>query len=266
MFLSLLLTFLGLCVCNEEILNQIDAAEITKMVSIERGTFFMGSQFFLEGSKIAPTKVLDGAKPRRKAQVKSFFLDEHTVSNLQFAKFFKDKEYVTEAEKFGWSFVLEGFVSPETLSEVDGKEGLGRVKDASHWLGVKGASWGRPFGPDSSFVSFLDYPAVHISFNDALDYCTHYGKRLPSEKEWEYAARNGYLNATYPWGNNTYIENQFNLWQGKFPKQNTKEDGYIGISPVKSYNSNNYGVYNLLGNTWEWVSGGTSEKVLERHI
>mmetsp|Transcript_23651 Transcript_23651/g.34684 ORF Transcript_23651/g.34684 Transcript_23651/m.34684 type:complete len:343 (-) Transcript_23651:52-1080(-) len=245
-------------------IEEINHAQLSHMAYITGGSYYMGSQYFKKGDKIAPAGVMDGAKPRRKVTVKPFYMDKTTVSNLQFAKFVKDTEYISEAEKFGWSFVLDGLVSPDTRAEVDGENGLGRVKDAPHWLGVKGASWGRPLGPDSSFAFFGGYPAVHISYDDAQAYCNHYGLRLPSEKEWEFAARNGYVNKTYPWGNDTYVDNQFNLWQGKFPHQNTIADGFVGVAPVDSYEPNTYGVYNLLGNVWEWVSGGTAEKRILR--
>lgn len=162
-----------------------------------------------------------------------------------------------------WSFVLDSLASPEVVEEVDGEMGYGRVKDAKHWMAVGGASWKHPFGLDSEIDDLSDHPVVHVSYKDGVEYCAWVGRRLATEKEWEYAARGGRVNQTYPWGM-TPVARRMNIWDGDFPKENTVIDGYHGVAPVKSFPPNDFGVYNMLGNVWEWVQGGTSEKRIMR--
>ncbi|NWZ74102.1 SUMF2 enzyme, partial [Acrocephalus arundinaceus] len=112
----------------------------------------------------------------------------------------------------------------------------------------------QPSGPGSSIKDRLDYPVLHVSWNDAQAFCAWKGKRLPSEEEWEFAARGGLQQRMYPWGNN-FQPNRTNLWQGDFPQGDTAEDGYHGVSPVTAFPAqNSYGLYDLLGNTWEWTA------------
>ena len=159
--------------------------------------------------------------------------------------------------------MLELLASEDTIKLVDDKEkGLGRVKDTPWWMGVEKAYWRRPEGPDSSIKDRGDHPVVHVSWNDAVAYCKWAGRRLPTEKEWEFAARGGLDGSAgnvYPWGIDPYGA-QCNSWEGEFPRANTEEDGYTGTAPVDEYEPNGYGIYNMCGNVWEWVDGGTKEK------
>jgi formylglycine-generating enzyme required for sulfatase activity len=160
-------------------------------------------------------------------------------------------EYVTEAELFGWSFVLDSLASSAVVAEVDGKTGYGRVKTAKHWMAVKGANWYSPFGIDSS--SEIMFPVVHVSYKDAQEYCSWAGKRLPSEHEWELAARGGRHNQSYPWGDK-YKARRMNIWEGKFPEENLLSDGFHGVAPVLTYPPQTpLGLHNMLGNVWEWT-------------
>ncbi|XP_057893473.1 inactive C-alpha-formylglycine-generating enzyme 2 isoform X2 [Melospiza georgiana] len=131
------------------------------------------------------------------------------------------------------------------------KQGL---QSAPWWLPIEKAFWRQPSGPGSSIKDRLDYPVLHVSWNDAQAFCAWQGKRLPSEEEWEFAARGGLQQRMYPWGNK-FQANRTNLWQGDFPREDTAEDGYHGVSPVTAFPAqNSYGLYDLLGNTWEWTA------------
>eukprot|EP01040_Poterioochromonas_malhamensis_P006566 gene6566-7070_t len=234
--------------------SEASAIPLNDQIHLKGGTYWFGSQLEVQGVVLF-NGGKDGADPRKKTKVKNFAIDVDCVTNAQFQDFVKQTGYLTEAELFQWSFVLENQVSEETKEIVDGENGLGRVKDSPHWMGVVGASWSHPYGPDSSVDDLLDYPAVHISYHDAYEYCTWAGRRLPTEKEWEYAARGGRVNETYPWGD-VPRSKRMNIWEGEFPKGNTLKDGYLGPAPVKSFPPNDYGLYNMLGNVWEWVTGG----------
>lgn len=241
-----------------------EAVILTDQVYIEGGEYWFGTQLDIKG-KIRPASVNDGSKPRIKAKVKSLHLDVDCVTNKQFEDFVRATDYVTEAELYGWSFVLEFEASKSVVEEVDGEMGYGRVRDAQHWMAVRNASWRNPFGLDSDFAGLKlhEYPVVHMSFKDAAEYCAWAGLRLSSEKEWEYAARGGLVNNTYPWGNRLK-KNRMNVWEGKFPEiSDVLEDGYRGLATVKTYQPNAFGIYNMIGNVWEWVSGGKkNERIL----
>ena len=129
-----------------------------------------------------------------------------------------------------------------------------RVQGAEWWIQVSGASWHAPSGPGSSAVG--SHPAVHVSWNDAVAYANWAGKRLPTEAEWEYTARGGLEQARYPWGDDFPIGQaaRANIFEGTFPTHDTGEDGYVGTAPADSYDPNRYGLYNMVGNVWEWTN------------
>lgn len=240
---------------------------LTEQVLLGGDTFWMGQQV---PSKVPRNKdektVTDGAEPKRKVKVKAFYLDKDAVSISQFRAFVKETKYVTEAEQYGWSFVLEYFASIATVETSDSR--LGRVKDATHWLAVEGADWRHPEGPDSFSTkgdrAAREYPVTHVSLNDASEYCAWAGLRLPSEAEWEFAARGGLTNMSYPWGDEL-LPGRMNIWEGAFPKENTLEDGYAGVAPLDAYPPQTAtGLRHILGNVWEWVRGGTKKQSILR--
>ena len=203
----------------------------------------------------------DGAMKARNVRIRPFAIDPFAVSNEQFGRFVREKRYKTEAENYQWSFVLEAVASNATINETDRDGGLGRVRDSPWWMGVMGAFWRRPEGPDSSVRGRAHHAAVHISWNDAHAYCEWAGRRLPTELEWEFAARGGLEDEPFPWGDATHdMHARLNAWEGEFPSENTERDGHVGQGPVDAYAPNAFGMYNMVGNVWEWCDGGTAEK------
>lgn len=194
----------------------------------------------------------DGEGPVRTVTVSPFLIDATTVTNRQFATFVKATGYETDAERFGWSFVFHLLVGPEQQRNLMDAV----VPGAPWWRAVSGATWRAPEGPGTSIAHRPQHPVVHVSWHDAVAYATWAGKRLPTEAEWERAARGGLDQARFPWGDELVPKNRWrcNIWQGRFPAQNTEDDGYLGTAPVKSYPPNGYGLYQVAGNVWEWCA------------
>jgi formylglycine-generating enzyme len=192
----------------------------------------------------------DGEGPIRDVEVRPFLIDRCAVSNDDFAVFVADTFYVTEAEKFGWSYVFVGFL-PGKLRRISP-----RPEVTPWWAAVTGAYWQAPEGPGSDIETRGDHPVVHVSWNDAVAYSAWVGKRLPTEAEWEYAARGGHDQWRYPWGNELTPggRHMTNIWQGRFPVRNTVEDGFAGTAPVTAFPPNDFGLHNMAGNVWEWCA------------
>jgi len=212
------------------------------MVYIENGKYVMGTD--------NPVFVADGESPARPVELDGYYIDIHEVSNAKFASFVQATKYVTEAEKFRSSFVFEGIVSNDLKAKI-----AQAVAAAPWWLPVE-AAWNHPEGPDTSISERMDHPVIHVSWNDAVEYCRFHGKRLPTEAEWEVACQGGLRERLYPWGNkpNPHGKHWMNIWQGKFPYDNSKEDGWISTAPVDSFPvQNKYGLHHIVGNVWEWT-------------
>jgi formylglycine-generating enzyme required for sulfatase activity len=211
------------------------------MVRLEGGSFLMGT----DSNEGFPA---DGEGPVREVHVDPFYIDVHHVTNAEFQAFVDDTGYTTDAEEYGWSFVFQGFVPERKAKRAR------RVQSAPWWCAIKDACWKWPFGRGSHISNRMDHPVVHISWNDAQAYCEWAGLRLPTEAEWEYAARGGLRQKTYPWGDELKPggEHRCNIWQGTFPEHNTGDDGYEYTSPVKAFPPNGYGLYDMAGNAWGW--------------
>ena len=231
---------------DEEIFISPASSEISleNMVRLPGGNFLMGT----EDKEGFP---LDGEGPVREISLDPFYIDITTVTNESFSQFIEETGYVTDAERFGWSFVFYGL-----LSEEDKKSDQQVAAGTPWWCAIQGAKWNSPEATNSDIKDRMDHPVVHVSWNDAQAFCKWANKRLPTEAEWEYAARGGLVQKRFPWGDEL-MENgthHCNIWQGEFPRMNTLEDGYFGTAPAKSFQPNGFGLFNVAGNVWEWCN------------
>lgn len=211
-------------------------------VPLAGGDFMMGDAFG-EGY---PT---DGEQSPHPVRVDPFLMDVTAVTVAQFAAFVAATGYRTEAEIEGSSAVFHLAVQAKR-KHVLGSFGM------PWWVGVQGADWRHPFGPLSDTGGLEDHPVVHVTHNDALVYCRWAGRALPTEAEWEYAARGGLAESRYAWGDELTPDGQHraNIWQGVFPSFNSAEDGWLATAPVRSFAPNGFGLYQMAGNVWEWCA------------
>ncbi len=231
------------------------------MVWIPAGTFEQGA---VSQDKMA----MHYEKPSHTVTVDGFYMDITEVTNAQFSKFIEETNYITTAERtINWEEMKaqlpegtpkphDSILQPGSLLFKKTKTSVPNLYDFSQWWKwTIGANWKHPNGKDSSIKGKENHPVVHISFDDAIAYCQWAGKRLPTEAEWEYAARGGKKNNIYFWGNDvTQLSKHVNSWEGEFPVFNTAVDGFEKRAPVKSYPANYFGLYDISGNVWEWTS------------
>ena len=194
----------------------------------------------------------DDEGPVRPVTLNRFHIGRYSVTNALFARFVEATGFVSEAERFGWSFVFHLLVSPQARKRGD----VRRVPGLEWWRAVDGACWYRPEGRGSHVRARDNHPVVHVSHNDALAFCEWAGTRLPTEAEWERAARGRLEQKRYAWGDELTPGgvHHCNIWQGEFPRINTGEDGYIGTCPVDAFTPNGFGLFNMAGNVWEWCA------------
>jgi sulfatase modifying factor 1 len=237
----------------------IEADPFENMVRVPGGAFLMGSDKFYREER-----------PVRPASVDAFWIDAHPVTNTQFQRFTQATGYVTLSERNA-DPQLYPDADPELLvpgSLVFTKPaGPVSLRDyRAWWAYVPGANWRHPEGPTSSVEGRGDHPVVHVSYADACAYAAWAGKSLPTEAEWEFAARGGLAAATYPWGDEFAPEGQLmaNIWIGRFPSESLKEPGTERTSPVKSFPANGYGLFDVVGNVWEWTASPFEEHGLSR--
>jgi formylglycine-generating enzyme required for sulfatase activity len=218
------------------------------MMQIDGGEFAMGSEQFYPDEG-----------PVRRVSVAPFWIDPYPVTNKQFAAFVDSTGYLTEAERAPDSSLYPG-APPENLVPgalvfvmPPGPVNLGDF--TPWWAWTPGTDWRHPTGPDSSIKALTDHPVVQVSHSDAVAYCEWAGRELPTEAEWEFAARGGLDGATFTWGDDDPQETKplANTWQGRFPHENTELDGWTRTSPVGSFPPNGYGLYDMAGNVWEWT-------------
>jgi len=210
----------------------------------------------------APQIPDDGEGPVRTVPIKPFRMAATTVTNDEFRNFVDATGYRTEAERFGWSFVFWSQV-PQSVGPTQA------VSEVEWWRRVDGACWFAPNGPDTGGDCLPDHPVVHASWNDARAYADWVGGRLPTEAEWEHAARAGRGDIRFPWGDDEPNDTDFtpcNIWQGEFPKLNTAADGYTTTAPAMSFAPNPWGLYNLAGNVWEWTADPYRVRSLKRSV
>ena len=227
------------------------------MILIKGDTFLMGSN----DSEGHPDE-----RPMHEVKINSFWIDITEVTNLQFKEFVDATGYITTAEmKPDWNELKkdlppntpkpdESLLVPASLVFKKNENITNLNNHTQWWNWVKGANWRHPGGEGTSIDGKDNHPVIHVSWFDAMAYAKWKGRRLPTEAEWEFASRGGLKNNKYSWGNDPNLSKYANTWEGTFPKNNIKIDGFESTSPVKSYPPNNYGLYDMSGNVWEWCS------------
>jgi formylglycine-generating enzyme len=227
---------------------------LDEMERIPGGSFWMGStRFYREEA------------PEREIAVGSFLMDRYPVTNARFARFVSETGHLTLAERepevMDYPGALHHLLVP---GSVVFRRPMRRMDPNNHlawWSFVPGASWRHPYGPATSLFGLLDHPVVHIAYEDAAAYASWAGKQLPSEAEWERAARGGLDRKDYAWGDDLRPggRHMANVWQGTFPQENLVEDGWDSTSPVGSFPPNEFGLFDMIGNVWEWTADAWTE-------
>lgn len=232
--------------------GKTDGFDIT--IAIPGGSALLGTN--------QPYFASDGEGPLRRKKTSPYRMDATTVTNARFKAFVLDTGYITDAERIGDSLVFQGLLPKGSLPSR-------AIADAPWWRIIPGADWRNIIGPGSANQRKANHPVVHVSWHDAAAFATWAGGRLPTELEWEHAARGGLGDVKFPWGEKEPDENDFqpcNIWQGRFPHQDLGLDGYTGTAPAQSYEPNEYGLYNMVGNVWELTSDAFKVRSLKKEI
>jgi formylglycine-generating enzyme len=261
-----LLLLIPLLSCGEKSKTTIAEAvddgpkgNIPGMVWIRGGTFTMGTN---------ESEAYEHERPAHSVQLTGFWMDETEVTNEQFGKFVDATGYITIAErKPRWEDLRkqsppgtpappDSLLVPGALVFTPPKQPVMLNDYSQWWRWSPGTNWKHPDGPDSNLQGRMHFPVIHIAYEDAEAYCKWAGKRLPTEAEWEFASRGGSEQQRYAWGNDLTYKGKFmaNTFQGSFPNHNSAEDGFEMLAPVKSFPANAYGLYDMIGNVWEWTS------------
>lgn len=229
-------------------------ADQSETVAIPGGTALLGTD--------SPIIKADGEGPLRRKRLKPFRMDAAAVTSARFKAFADDTGYITDAERLGDSLVFV-YLLPNDQPPSQA------VATAPWWRRIDGASWRLPYGPVDGRGPDLDDPVTHVSWNDAAAFAQWAGGSLPTETEWEHAARGGLGDVRYPWGDANPDDQHYfpcNIWQGRFPDINTERDGYLGLAPAKSFSPNGYGLYNMAGNVWEWTADPFRVRSLSKKV
>ncbi|NKB51729.1 MAG: SUMF1/EgtB/PvdO family nonheme iron enzyme [Rhizobiaceae bacterium] len=233
--------------------SQSRADRPSRLIALPAGRGLVGTN--------SPLLSMDGESPLRRVSLQAFEIDPFAVTNAWFEQFVSATGYETDAEQYGWSVVFH--------DHLETTDALPRVANAQWWVRVDGACWNHPTGVSSTLDGLEDHPVTHISWNDAQAFAQWAGGRLPREAEWEYAARAGQGDVRYPWGDEEPQDQQetyrCNIFQGDFPNTNTAADGYAATAPVDAYAPNPWGLYNMVGNVWEWCSDAFKVNSLKRN-
>ena len=233
-----------------------------------KGMVWISGATFKQGAIVQDKMAMEHEKPSHKVTIDGFYISTHEVTNLQFQEFVKETGYITIAERtIDWDEfkkqLPEGTPKPHDSIMLPGSltfkkttNSVQNLYDFSQWWNWSiGANWKHPKGPSSSIVGKENYPVVHIAYEDAIAYCEWSGERLPTEAEWEWASRGKSNSGIFLWGNEiNELINYGNTWEGEFPVENSKKDGFEGLAPVQSYLPNKNGLYDMAGNVWEWTS------------
>ncbi len=235
--------------------SQVSASRlpaVQRTIPALEGMVLIPGGLFLMGGDDGDAHHEDGEGPVREVMLGPFLIDKTAVTNAEFTAFVANTSYITEAERYGWSFVFHLALRRDDLGQLP----VGAATGAPWWVAVEGATWKSPEGPGSRLAGRENHPVVHVSWNDAAAYAAWAGKRLPTEAEWECAARGGRNQTRFPWGDELTLEGQHrcNIWQGTFPFHNTADDGFAFTAPADSFPPNDYGLHNVCGNVWEWCA------------
>jgi len=244
------------------------------------GMLWIAGGSYLQGAVPQDKTAMSHEKPQHPVAVDGFFMDITEVTNAAFKRFVKETGYVTVAEReIDWEAMKnqlpegtpkphDSILQPGSLMFKKTKSSVLNLYDFSQWWRwVIGVNWRHPSGPDSNIEGKDNHPVVHISYEDAQAYCKWAGRRLPTEAEWEYAARGKKTSTIYFWGDDrSKLSKMVNSWEGEFPVNNTLEDGFERTAPVKSYPPNDFGLYDMAGNVWEFVSDWYSIKYYEELV